>query len=937
MMKKPAPDRDRPANVVFAAVLSLMLIFSLTSCGLDSTTADEHLVRGKQYFADGEYQAAVIEYKNAVQKDPRNIEARLLLGEYYVFLGLSSAAEKEALKAMEVGGKTERSVSVFVNALLGQREYQRVVDEVVESGLSSSARLLSVLGEAYIGLKNREEALNSFNAAEKMRPGFPAAKIGLAKVAALDQRYEAAFEILDEVLRADTTQIDAWHTKAKIAYSTGKLAEAKEAYEQVIVLGPKKVLSRIVADSELGLARTLIALGKDEDALEIVQRQVSTGLNHPGPKYLRAVLAYRAGDLEKARQDLQEVLAKFPNHQMSNLLLGAVHYAQRDYGQAEMYLSRFVSSAPAHTEGLKLLAATRLRLDKPEQALDTLSSKMDSSSNDIQLLSLIGEAALAGEDYEQAEKFFKRAVVVDPTASSIRAELAKVYVRSGQYSRALQELEELEVLDKKKALVLKVSTLLKKGDIEAARRTAREVVDASPDDPDAHTLLASVYAVSGSKKAARDEYIKASSLDGKYIPSRLLLGRLDLEEGKKRDAARYFDEVLALDSSNIPAMLGHAQIAEMERDYGAVKDWLEKARATDDTAYLPRFLLAKYYLGMKDAKSALAVAEEMAKLRPGDSDMFNVRGEALLALGRREEAVSVYREWVLEKPKNFVGHYKLGYVYFSGGEYERAIEALNTALAIDERYIPAQSLLALIYLSNNDIPRARERAENIKNIARESAAGFVLAGDVAMRENNYALAVKEYRQAFDREKTSSTLNRYHGALLRSGRTKSAIELSTNWLQQNPGDTIVRLSLAATYLDMDRKVDAEREYRQVLKTSDDNLVALNNLAWLLYEAGRLDEAMKYANVAYSRMPRSGQVADTLGWLMVNRGDVAGGLPLLEEAARLLKDNPEVKYHLAYALASSGRSAEARELLEQALSGDDDFNGRDEAEGLLGRLR
>src|SRR3546814_3715040 len=43
----------------------------------------------------GDLRAAVIELKNALQRDPANAVARLLLGEVYLRLGDGAAAEKE--------------------------------------------------------------------------------------------------------------------------------------------------------------------------------------------------------------------------------------------------------------------------------------------------------------------------------------------------------------------------------------------------------------------------------------------------------------------------------------------------------------------------------------------------------------------------------------------------------------------------------------------------------------------------------------------------------------------------------------------------------------------------------------------------------------------------------------------------------------------------
>jgi Flp pilus assembly protein TadD len=130
--------------------------------------------------------------------------------------------------------------------------------------------------------------------------------------------------------------------------------------------------------------------------------------------------------------------------------------------------------------------------------------------------------------------------------------------------------------------------------------------------------------------------------------------------------------------------------------------------------------------------------------------------------------------------------------------------------------------------------------------------------------------------------------------------------------------------------------AMNEYRTLLARQPNDPVALNNLAWLYHEAGdnrALDLARKAAELA----PQSTGVLDTLGWILVEQGKVSEGLEHLTRAAAGEKVDPEVRFHLAYALARSNRAAEARPLLEQALAGGASFPSRGDAERLLVQLR
>jgi len=117
---------------------------------------------------------------------------------------------------------------------------------------------------------------------------------------------------------------------------------------------------------------------------------------------------------------------------------------------------------------------------------------------------------------------------------------------------------------------------------------------------------------------------------------------------------------------------------------------------------------------------------------------------------------------------------------------------------------------------------------------------------------------------------------------------------------------------------------------------ENVVVLNNLAFL-YQAEGDDRALEYAERAHARAPDNPAVADTLGWVLVNQGEVERALPLLETARRALPESPEVRYHYATALARADRADEAREELTSLLNEVDDFPQRADAEALLQTLR
>jgi Flp pilus assembly protein TadD len=95
-------------------------------------------------------------------------------------------------------------------------------------------------------------------------------------------------------------------------------------------------------------------------------------------------------------------------------------------------------------------------------------------------------------------------------------------------------------------------------------------------------------------------------------------------------------------------------------------------------------------------------------------------------------------------------------------------------------------------------------------------------------------------------------------------------------------------------------------------------------------------LQLAEKAYAAESNSPAVLDTLGWILVERGDLARGVSLLQKAVSLAPDAADIRYHLAHALAKSGDKEKARGELQRALGTGKAFSNEKEARALLTQL-
>ncbi|MCP4040633.1 MAG: tetratricopeptide repeat protein [Gammaproteobacteria bacterium] len=114
------------------------------------------------------------------------------------------------------------------------------------------------------------------------------------------------------------------------------------------------------------------------------------------------------------------------------------------------------------------------------------------------------------------------------------------------------------------------------------------------------------------------------------------------------------------------------------------------------------------------------------------------------------------------------------------------------------------------------------------------------------------------------------------------------------------------------------------------------MVLNNLASLHATRGD-NRALGYAEQAHRLAPKHPAINDTLGWILVRKGNPEQGLKFLREAYSRASREPAVRYHLAVALKELGRTTAAIRELEGLLADGESFADVAAARALLDKLK
>ena len=141
-----------------------------------------------------------------------------------------------------------------------------------------------------------------------------------------------------------------------------------------------------------------------------------------------------------------------------------------------------------------------------------------------------------------------------------------------------------------------------------------------------------------------------------------------------------------------------------------------------------------------------------------------------------------------------------------------------------------------------------------------------------------------------------------------------------------------MAIANSLLKAQRVDEARSHFEQVVDLDPRNVVALNNLAWLVREVEPV-KALEYARLASSIAPDSAEVLDTLAVVEYLNKDYKQAGRSIERALRHSPDNPSLLYHSAMISAAVGNKSIAIGVLELLLKSGADFPELDQANALF----
>jgi tetratricopeptide (TPR) repeat protein len=734
-----------------------------TGCGSGSRL-ESHLQRGRDYLARGDLAHASIEFRNAIQVAPKDVDARLLEAQTLEKLGQMRDAAGVYQSVLEL-----QPDNLQAQASLGRIEvfagFAEPALKTIAPGLEKhpdSAALLSVRAMARAQLKDLEGATADASRALQLDPGSEDAislRAGLyeragdfskgealisealkrlPKSTALrevllslylhDNAYDAAEGQLRVLIDMRPAEMRYRKQLAVVYARTQRLDDAQKVLEDGIKAAPAS------AEAKLTLIAFLANQRSPADAEKALAAFIAQQPDNYDLRFGLADLQMQAKDSAGALATYREIqtrAGKDPSGLLARDRIAGLELAANHDAQAQQLVDEVLRQNPRDAEALLIRGKLSMRRSEPGAAIEDLRAVVRDQPTSIPLQQLLASAYLANGDPVLAEQTLRAALELDPANIAARVQLADLLLKTNRVDAAVTMLEEAVRRDATDPLAREalINGYLATHDYKSALRASEDLKTLRPKEAVGYYLAGVAARGQNDLDLAQAQFERAHESAPRALEPLAALTQLYLARGQKAKA-------LAL-----------AQQAVTETK-------------SQDAVTLN--LLGEVYMAANDmshAVDALTLATQLSPTWwPPYRNLALAKGNA----GDRAAAIAAYQAALKVAPNEAQLTTELALLYEKGGELDKAIALYDAGLKRDPKSEALANNLAMLLVTYKSDQRSLDRARDLTAaLAGSSSASFLdTAGWVRVKRGEYDAALPVLERASSLSPASREI-RYH--------------------------------------------------------------------------------------------------------------------------------------------------------------------------------
>jgi tetratricopeptide (TPR) repeat protein len=717
------------------------------------------------------------------------------------------------------------------------------------------------LSQAYLKSDKPREGFWELRETIRLDPKNHDAKLQFAQISIYAGELEEALARANEVIEEDGTRSDAYIVKAQVHEQLKQLDEAKAAYAKSV------------------------EIAKPDD---------------PSPRLLYAIFLRRNNDREGAEKYFLEAVQVKPSTETQIALAGFYAEEGRNQDAEAAYLKAIeLAEGDARVGAYSALGSFYYLRDRFPDAITLLEKGIENTGNSVDLIYLLARMYREKGDRAKADLLAQRATEVKPD----------------DYHTHL-------VLSAYRDQI---------GDQEGALAAARKAAEVAPEEAtDADLRVAEVLLEIGFTENQKDKVDEGRQIVEKVLAAKptdpgalFVKSKLDIAEKRYDEAVRELRSAIDQQPEWAKAhfLLGSALALSGERT--AARTELARALEIDATMIDARRLLADVHAALGEHEYAVEEGRRFLKERPDNIPVRLRVAQSLVNLDRVDEALKEI-EQVEESKRDTEVNYALARIYLHQGRLDLARGYFEKALAAQPRHPEILGSLLTIDASEGRLAESSKRIQEAMAAEPQSAPLQQLAGRLAVLERRNADAETAFKRALELDPNLMSsyrlLAQFYARTGRTGETISTYEKALGVKEDQPQ---IHHFLGVLYEYGGQRDKAVEHYEAAIRYEPNLGEAKNNLAYLFADkAENLDRALDLAQEAKALLPDDPNTADTLGWVLYQRGVPSAAIGYLKEAAAGTRQGDVnlglIRYHLALAYEKSGDKTNARDAARQAIA-------------------
>jgi tetratricopeptide (TPR) repeat protein len=431
------------------------------------------LKAGQFYMAVRNYDDAIREYQDGIQKDPeRKIDYQKAMAEALVAQNRQPEATKVLEEVLKAKPDDEQAQAMRASLLIetgNPQQIQAAVNELQAAVTRTPNNPVwrFNLGRALMANNQPNQARTQFQEAARIQPNYLPARIALAQMFLMRGDNAGALDNAKEILKIDPRSLPAMLVQAAALANTGRGGEARAILDQATKAHPES------RDAAIDLA-----------ILDLNEK--------------------RFKEAENAFLELQK---KYPTDLRGILGLSETYAAQKQYDKGMALLQAELARQPNRSELHVAIGNLAYRAQKYDLAISQYEGllKTNSQAGDVWLR--LGDSYRLKGDVQSAIRCFRKATELRPNDVNGWMQLALVLDAGGQKEQARPVYQQILKLQPDNAIALNnVAYMMAEGggDLDQALTYAQRARQKAPDNQAIADTLGWIYI----KKNLSDDAIR---------------------------------------------------------------------------------------------------------------------------------------------------------------------------------------------------------------------------------------------------------------------------------------------------------------------------------------------------------------------------------------------------------------------------------------------